>query len=89
MTIFMFSVFAILLILGVPIAITLALSAALPLFFFTNVPLVAITQKLFTAVDSFTIMAVPFFVIAGGLLDKGGVSKRLNLQFYLKILFFP
>lgn len=64
-------------IIGVPIALSLMLGAAVPLILYTKLPLVAIAQKFFTATDSFTLMAIPLFVIAGGLLERGGVSKRL------------
>ena len=73
----LFGVFFGLVVLNVPIAIALALGGAVPLYYFTDLPMVAIAQKLFTATDSFPLMAIPFFIIAGGLLEKGGVSSRL------------
>lgn len=73
----LFGIFFGLVVIRVPIAIALALGAAIPLFMFTNLPLVAVAQKFFTATDSFPLMAIPFFIIAGGLLERGGVSKRL------------
>lgn len=72
-----FSVFFGLILLGVPIALALVFGAIVPLYFFTNQPMAVVVQKLFTAADSYALMAIPFFMIAGGLLDKGGVSKRL------------
>jgi C4-dicarboxylate transporter DctM subunit len=42
-----------------------------------NVPLMVIVQKMFTSTDSFTLMAVPFFILAGKLMESGGISKRL------------
>lgn len=64
-------------IINVPIAVALIFGAAIPIIFFTDMPLTVIAQRLFTAADSFPFMAIPFFMIAGGLLEKGGVSKRL------------
>ena len=72
-----FTVFFGLIIIGVPVAISLSMGALVPLALFTNQPLTVIIQKFFTAVDSYALMAIPFFMIAGGLLEKGGVSKRL------------
>jgi C4-dicarboxylate transporter, DctM subunit len=73
----LFGVFFGLVIIDVPIAIALALGAAIPLFIFTDLPMVAIAQKFFTATDSFPLMAIPFFILCGGLLERGGVSSRL------------
>lgn len=73
----LFISFFILLILGVPIALCLAASATLSLFA-SGVNLIVVAQKMFTAMDSYSLMAIPFFMIAGGLLADGGVSKRLT-----------
>lgn len=77
MALALFGVFLLAVFLGVPIAVSLALAAAIPLFLFTDLPLLVVVQRFFTATDSFPFMAVPFFIIAGGLLEKGGVSERL------------
>ncbi|RXT07087.1 TRAP transporter large permease [Ammoniphilus sp. CFH 90114] len=63
--------------LNVPIAIALGLSALLTIAFTTDLTVSIITQKAFTALDSFPLMAIPFFMLAGILMGKGGVSKRL------------
>jgi len=73
----LFGVFAVLAALGVPIAIALGLSASASMHYFTNTDLMAIVQRFFTAVDSYSLMAIPLFIISGALLNKGGVSKRL------------
>jgi C4-dicarboxylate transporter DctM subunit len=72
-----FIIFFTLCILSVPIALTLVLSAVIPFALFTEVPISVLAQRLFTAMDSYSLMAIPFFLIAGGFLDKGGVAKRL------------
>ena len=73
----LFLSFFILLILGIPIALCLVVSSILALYV-SGANLVVVVQKLFTAMDSYSLMAIPFFMIAGGLLAEGGVSKRLT-----------
>ena len=73
----LFLSFFILLILGIPIALCLVASSILALYV-SGANLVVVVQKLFTAMDSYSLMAIPFFMIAGGLLAEGGVSKRLT-----------
>ena len=70
-------VFFVLLFLGVPIAYSLCLSAVLYMALFMDVPMIIIGQQMLKGVDSFTLMAIPFFVIAGGLMESGGISKRI------------
>lgn len=72
-----FGTFAILVLLNVPIAYSLILSSIVYILVTSSVPIHVVAQKMFTAVDTFPIMAVPFFMIAGNLMDKGGISKRL------------
>ncbi len=76
MTATLFAVFFGLLAFGVPIALSLVLASLIPLIL-TEVPMMVVAQKIFTSFDSYGLMAIPFFMIAGGLLEKGGVSKRL------------
>lgn len=73
----LFLSFFILLILGIPIALCLVVFSILALYV-SGANLVVVVQKLFTAMDSYSLMAIPFFMIAGGLLAEGGVSKRLT-----------
>ncbi|MDR3299992.1 MAG: TRAP transporter large permease [Candidatus Accumulibacter sp.] len=63
--------------LGVPVAYTLCLSVAAIMYFFIDKPLVMITQYMFAGVDSFSFMAVPFFMLAGAFMSAGGVTQRL------------
>jgi len=65
------------LLIGVPIAISLGVSALVAIYFGSTLPLQIITQKAFTSLDSFPLLAIPFFMLAGILMGKGGVSKRL------------
>lgn len=65
------------LLIGVPIAVSLGVSALTAIYFGSTLPLGIITQKAFTSLDSFPLLAIPFFMLAGVLMGKGGVSKRL------------
>lgn len=76
MTLILFSSFFFLLILNVPIAFCLFISSALALSF-GGIPLVAVVQRAVTATDSFVLLAIPFFMIAGNLMGAGGISNRL------------
>ena len=73
----LFSSFIFLLVMGVPVAVSLTFSAFIYLIGFANIPVMVVAQKFFTAADSYSLMAIPFFIIAGGILEKGGVAKRL------------
>lgn len=71
------SLFAFLLI-GVPIALCLGLASIVAMIFSDNVHLFpVIVQRVFTQTDNFTLMAVPFFILAGNIMEKGGISRRL------------
>lgn len=72
-----FGVFFFLVLLGLPIAFSLAMGAIVPLALFKDMTMAVVIQKFFASTNSYGLMAIPFFMIAGGLLDKGGVSKRL------------
>ncbi len=73
----LFGSLLILFLLKVPIAYSLILSSAITLLVCTSTPLQVIPQRLFTATDSFPYMAVPFFMLAGTLMGRGGISQRL------------
>jgi len=72
----LFGSLAIFLILGVPIAISLGFASLLGLLY-SNMPTIYLAQGSFIAVDSFPLMAVPFFILAGNLMETGGLSKRI------------
>ena len=69
--------FLVAMVLGIPIALSLVIGAVVPMLSTIDIPLMLIPQKFYNAINMYALMAVPFFVISGGLLDKGGVSKRL------------
>src|SRR5437899_4913949 len=62
---------------GMPISIALGLTVLSFLFFMTEVPAALVSQRLFTGLDQFAIMAIPFFILAGTFLTHGGVAKRM------------
>ena len=72
-----FVIFFFLVVVGAPIGVALLMSAMIPMGIFTDTSLTVIIQRLFQAVNSYSLMAIPFFLLAGGLLEKGGVSRRL------------
>jgi C4-dicarboxylate transporter DctM subunit len=72
-----FAILAILLITGMPVSIALGLTVFSFLFAFSDVPLDAIALKLFTGIEKFEIMAIPFFILAGNFLTHGGVARRM------------
>ena len=77
MATYLFTTFAITAILGFPIWTVLASASFIALTLGSNTPLIVVVQRMFTATDSFPILAVPLFMIAGNLMETGGISKRL------------
>lgn len=74
----LFLFLAIFLVIGVPIGMSLGLAVILGLVFGDlNTPIMVVVQRMFTALDSFPLMAVPFFILSGDLMSEGGISKRL------------
>lgn len=65
------------LVLGVPVAITLGMATVVTITQFSSIQFTAIITKMFSGVDSFPIMAVPLFLLAGNLMDAGGISTSL------------
>lgn len=63
--------------IGAPIAIAILAASIGGITLFTNLPLVVVAQRLMTTIDSFPLMAIPFFILAGNLMEAGGISKRL------------
>ncbi|MDZ7652921.1 MAG: TRAP transporter large permease subunit [Burkholderiaceae bacterium] len=72
-----FGLLCLLMITGMPISIALGLTVLTFLFTMTQVPLESVALKLFTGIEKFEIMAIPFFILAGNFLTHGGVAKRM------------
>jgi len=62
---------------GMPISISLGLTVLTYLFAMTSVPIESVALKLFTGIEKFEIMAIPFFILAGNFLTHGGVARRM------------
>jgi C4-dicarboxylate transporter DctM subunit len=76
-TAFIFGLLIALMLTGMPISIALGLTVLTFLFVMTTVPIEAVALKLFTGIESFEIMAIPFFILAGNFLTHGGVARRM------------
>ena len=70
--------FFLLLFIGVPISFALSISSFTAVMTTGAIPVINLVQKTFRAIDSFTLLAIPFFVFAGNVMARGGVSKRLT-----------
>ncbi len=73
----LFIMLLVLIAINVPIAIALGLAAVTVLIVGGGMPLIVLPQKMFAALDSFPLMAAPFFILAGKLMEHGGISERL------------
>ena len=74
---FIFVLLIVLMLTGMPVSIALGLTVLSFLFTLTDVPVQAVALKLFTGIEKFEIMAIPFFILAGNFLTHGGVARRM------------
>jgi C4-dicarboxylate transporter, DctM subunit len=74
---FLMPIFFGFLLLGLPIFATLALSVFVVLFLFTDITLAIVPQRMFAGMNNFTLMAIPFFILAAELMRVGGLADRL------------
>lgn len=72
-----FLLLLLLMLTGMPISISLGLTVLTFLFTMTTVPIESVALKLFTGIEKFEIMAIPFFILAGNFLTHGGVARRM------------
>ncbi len=72
-----FVLLVVLMLTGMPISISLGLTVLTFLFTMTDVPVQSVALKLFTGIEKFEIMAIPFFILAGNFLTHGGVARRM------------
>lgn len=77
MIIVLFVSLIILFLVGVPVAVALGLSSSLALLIAGDVPLLVLAQRAFVSLDSFPLMAIPLFMLAGVLMEYGGISQKL------------
>ena len=71
--------FILFLVLRVPITFSLLVSSVVTALYL-KIPLLAVVQRMVQGVNSFSLLAIPFFILAGEIMSKGGISKRL-IQF--------
>lgn len=69
--------FFVILAFGAPIAVALGLSSALCMLIFKNANIITMAQRMFEGMNSFALLAIPFYTFAGALMSKGGISKRI------------
>jgi len=72
-----FALLALFMLTGMPVSIGLGLTVLVFLFTMTHVPIESVALKLFTGIEKFEIMAIPFFILAGNFLTHGGVARRM------------
>lgn len=77
MAAYLFITFAVTALLGFPIWVVLAASCFVAISAGSATPMLVIAQRMFTSVDSFPLLAIPLFMVAGSLMEGGGISRRL------------
>ena len=75
-TLILFSLLLLLLFLNVPLVVSIGLPTAL-IMLGSGMKVATLAQRTYASVDSFTLMAIPFFMLAGKLMEVGGMSKRI------------
>ncbi|MGE5620790.1 MAG: TRAP transporter large permease [Sphingomonadaceae bacterium] len=73
----LFAVFILSMLLGIPIAFAIGVASVATLPFFSSIPYLVIPQRMYASLDSFPLLAVPLFILAGNLMETGGISQRL------------
>jgi C4-dicarboxylate transporter DctM subunit len=85
MTTVLFGVFIVLVAIGVPISFVLGIASLAAMYFVADYPMQVVIQRMFAGVDSFPLMAIPFFMLAGSLMEKGGITRRI-IRFALSLV---
>jgi len=70
-------VFLLLLVLGVPIAVAMGMGAVMAVVLATDLPIVIVGQRMMSILDSFPFLALPFFIVAGLVMERGGITQQL------------
>ncbi|MGF0540073.1 TRAP transporter large permease [Agrobacterium sp. ES01] len=76
MSIALLVLFGVIALLGVPLSLSLGLSAVITLWYY-DLPVSMITQNMATSINSFLLIAVPLFILAGQIMERGGLSERI------------
>ena len=69
--------FILLLAINVPVAFSMVLSCIAAFIWQGTIPMSTVTMKLYSGIDTFPFLAIPLFILAGGLMEQGGISQRL------------
>jgi len=69
--------FILLLVINVPVAFSMVLACIAAFFWQGSIPMSTVTMKLYSGIDTFPFLAIPLFILAGGLMEQGGISQRL------------
>lgn len=77
MSIFLLVLFFILMFIGIPIATSLGISVVASVLIFTDVPISIVIQSMYSSMNSFIMVAVPLFILAGIIMDEGGVAEKI------------
>lgn len=80
--VFLFGSLFLLIALSVPVGYAIGISTVFTFIFFSQMPLITVAQCMTTGLDSFPMMAIPFFILAGTIMSTGGVARRLVDVFY-------
>jgi len=72
-----FFTFVLLMLINLPVAFCLGIASITALFFCSDIDVLVVVQRMYTASESFSLLAVPFFVLAGGFMETGGISRKL------------
>ena len=76
-TIVLFGLFFVFLLIKIPIPFSLALSGMFTLVFVTGRPVIVVVQRMATSMESFSLLAIPLFILAGEIINKSGAGERL------------
>jgi C4-dicarboxylate transporter DctM subunit len=71
--------FGLLLVVNVPVSFSMILACILALLWQGSIPISTVTLKLYSGIDTFSFLAIPLFILAGGFMEQGGISQRLVL----------
>lgn len=72
-----FLVMFVMFLIGVPIVYSLGIASLAAIMYVGDIPATIIAQKMWNSVDNFALLAIPFFILAGSIMERGGVSKRI------------
>lgn len=73
----LFLSFFVFVLLSVPLAFSMGIASTLYIFADGTIPAMLIPQRIFVGIDNFTLLAIPLYILAGELMETGGISRRL------------